>query len=579
MPPDRAAALREAYRRNIMPPAQREAYEEAVRRRQVDDDYARGRIATRGSGAIAALGQTAGEMIPGVDEGGAALSVASDFITGRNRDIGDSWRRVRTFQDGQMDQVRQDHPVLTSAAETAGIAVQAIPLVRGVTAPIQGAQAATRGGRIAQGAQRVGGNAAAGGLVGGAQGLASRGNVEQRNRAGAAGATIGAAAGGAAPEVVRGVQAARQGAARRVANPPAPGPRQQLAQEGVRLTPGQMAGGFVQRLEDAATSIPGTGDIIRNARIRGIDDFDRATINRGLDEIGDQLPPGLVGEDAIAYSQEAFGRRYDELIPDRYVALDDAYWQDVATIAPEVQTLTQSSRQQLADILEQRLNGRIGPEGVLDGEQYQRVVGDIRWEARQFAASQDRDQQVLAQILDRHADSLESAAMRQDPEFRAGMTAANRGYAQQVIAEEAAASLGAQKGRYTPSQFRRAVRNQDRSTRHRRFAAGRALNQDIANAGREVLPSTVPDSGTPFRSIVTGNNLIGAGVGAAGSLPTAMVYNPATLNALNAAYRAVPNAERNALRMIANGATLEDLLAAGAIPTRNVLAIEAAQNQ
>ncbi len=49
-----------------------------------------------------------------------------------------------------------------------------------------------------------------------------------------------------------------------------------LMDEGVRLTPGQILGGTAQKMEDKVTSIPFLGDMIANARIRGLQDFNKA---------------------------------------------------------------------------------------------------------------------------------------------------------------------------------------------------------------------------------------------------------------------------------------------------------------
>ena len=46
-----------------------------------------------------------------------------------------------------------------------------------------------------------------------------------------------------------------------------------LMNEGVKLTPGQMAGGVAKSIEDKATSIPLAGDMITSARRRGIEDL------------------------------------------------------------------------------------------------------------------------------------------------------------------------------------------------------------------------------------------------------------------------------------------------------------------
>ena len=59
-----------------------------------------------------------------------------------------------------------------------------------------------------------------------------------------------------------------------------------LAKEGIRLTPGAECGGWLKALEDKATSIPFVGDIIQGARKKGIEDFNRAALERATFPVG-----------------------------------------------------------------------------------------------------------------------------------------------------------------------------------------------------------------------------------------------------------------------------------------------------
>jgi hypothetical protein len=57
---------------------------------------------------------------------------------------------------------------------------------------------------------------------------------------------------------------------------------QSLLDDSVRLTPGQIMGGALQRVEDKAQSIPLVGDMITGARNRGVEDLNRAAYARAL---------------------------------------------------------------------------------------------------------------------------------------------------------------------------------------------------------------------------------------------------------------------------------------------------------
>jgi hypothetical protein len=61
---------------------------------------------------------------------------------------------------------------------------------------------------------------------------------------------------------------------------------------------------------------------------------------------------------------------------------------------------------------------------------------------------------------------------------------------------------------FTAAQLAQAVRQMDTSTRKGAVARGNALMQDLSDAGVNVLPSKVPDSGTAAR-LAVGGSLLG----------------------------------------------------------------------
>jgi len=61
---------------------------------------------------------------------------------------------------------------------------------------------------------------------------------------------------------------------------------------------------------------------------------------------------------------------------------------------------------------------------------------------------------------------------------------------------------GKREGVFTASQIAAALRRGDNSTGKLDFSKGLAPMQDLAQAGQQVLPSTVPDSGTALRGLL-----------------------------------------------------------------------------
>jgi hypothetical protein len=74
----------------------------------------------------------------------------------------------------------------------------------------------------------------------------------------------------------------------------------------------------------------------------------------------------------------------------------------------------------------------------------------------------------------------------------------------------------------TPSQLAAAVKAADESAGKGNTATGKALMQDLSDAGVQVLPAKISDSGTAGRSALV-NMLLGAG-GAAGGASAYQAY-------------------------------------------------------
>jgi hypothetical protein len=96
--------------------------------------------------------------------------------------------------------------------------------------------------------------------------------------------------------------------------------------------------------------------------------------------------------------------------------------------------------------------------------------------------------------------ALRRMVERVNPEYQGELSKINEGYSKFKITQRAAGSVGAHEGVFSPAQLHTAVKAQDQSKDKARFAEGNANMQDLSTAGKKVLPSTVPDSGTPFRT-------------------------------------------------------------------------------
>lgn len=274
-----------------------------------------------------------------------------------------------------------------------------------------------------------------------------------------------------------------------------------LLTEGVGLTPGQIAGGALKRLEDGATSIPILGDIIKNAQARSMTDFNRAAINRSLTPIGQSLPEGLsAGHDAVDYAHQALSKAYDDLVPSLTARADPTFTHNIVSLQGLAQNLTPDYANKFNTILQNEVLGRFGSQtGVITGQSLKEAESQLGQQATRFGKLQDGHAQDYADAVRQLQAELRGLVQRQNPEVADELGNINTGWANLVRVEAAAGRQGATGGVFTPSQLQGAVRAADNSVRKSASARGGALMQDLAGAGKEVLPSSVPDSGSPYR--------------------------------------------------------------------------------
>ena len=173
-------------------------------------------------------------------------------------------------------------------------------------------------------------------------------------------------------------------------------------------------------------------------------------------------------------------------------------------------------RGQFQDIIRNNVIGRAGDDGTLTGDALGAADSKLGTLARQYGRDPDTDKQALAMALRQAQGALRDLAMRQNPDVAPTLQAAREGWANLVRIEQAGANVGAKEGVFTPNHLMQATRAGDASAGHSGFGQGHALMQDLGSAGQQVLPATVPDSGTASRGLMTAA-LLGAG-GVAGHM-------------------------------------------------------------
>jgi hypothetical protein len=339
---------------------------------------------------------------------------------------------------------------------------------------------------------------------------------------------IGGVAGGATNAALRGIAS--------VVSPTVRPEVQTLLDAGVTPTPGQIIGGGTSRVEQAATSVPVLGDMIRNSQRRTLDQFNTAAINRSLAPIGDKLPAGSSGRDAIDYAATKLGSAYDDVLT-RIGAVrpDEKFLGDLSSLGSLVQGLPKAQSDQFGRIIDSQILSRFDNNGVITGEGLKAAESNLGALAKGYGRSADFDQRQMGTAIVEAQATLRGMLARQSPQFADTLQSINTGYANLMRPQRASSFLGADQGLFTPAQLQSAVKALDPSKNNRQFATGRALMQDLSEAGKNVMGATVPDSGTPFRHAVQvggaaflGHSMLPEGMAGA-AIPAALGLGAASL--------------------------------------------------
>jgi hypothetical protein len=321
-----------------------------------------------------------------------------------------------------------------------------------------------------------------------------------------------------------------------------------LNDEGVQMTPGQIKGGAIQRFEDSLTSVPVLGDAIKSAQRRGQLSYNTALYNIALRPVGETMPAGLQGNAAVAHVQDRLGARYDALRARMRGSLDGPIQngptlpsnqpqrptlrQELGTIRQMGANLPPAQRTQLDRIIQDEVIDRFTQGGRTSGETIKNIESKLGGMATTFGRSDNYDVRILGGAVKEAQAALRRMVEAENPRYAQELERINAGYAVFKTIQRAASSVAAEGGVVTPAQIHSAVKANDGSKDHSRFARGEALIQDVTQSGKSVLSPTVPDSGTARRGM-TGAGVVG-GLGhfinqpeiAAGILASSLPYTP-----------------------------------------------------
>ena len=333
---------------------------------------------------------------------------------------------------------------------------------------------------------------AAGGLAGGLMGGTAPvyGNATREGQMGAG--TVGGV-----------VAAPLTGAGARVVKPKVDPNVALLRAAGVTPTIGQSMGGAFKATEDKAMSLPLLGDAIYSARKAGLDKFQSAGYNRALAPIGEKAS-GKTGFAGMTEVHNKLSQAYDDVIPKLSFKPDAQFAQDTAALRAALGNLPAKEQKYFDEIIA-NVNSRATPQGNMSGETFKNVESTIGEKIKQFATDPSYEKQQIADALKSYREYMREGLQRSNPMFAPRLQKINEGWANYAILRDAASGAQAAKneGMFTPAQLAAGVRTsakrQGQAVGKGKLSEGKALMQDLANAGQQVLPSQYPDSGTAGR--------------------------------------------------------------------------------
>lgn len=289
-----------------------------------------------------------------------------------------------------------------------------------------------------------------------------------------------------------------------------------LIREGVTPTLGRIIGGTAARAEDRLLTTPLVGDVISSARNKAIGEFETATLNKALAPIGEKIPKGVTGFDAIEAAQNAVSSAYQRTVPKMTLRGGDAaFVQDLADVRSSA--MWPQARAQWDEMMRQELRPILSNQ-PLKGEELQGIIVRLGEIARSASRSTDATQREVGQMANRTRSAFTDLLGRANPSVAGDFSAVQKASAMLMRAERAARKEIGKEGdvAIAPGNLARATREMDYSSRGRQSAGGNALMQDWAQGGVNVL-GAAPSQGSAARRLLTnagaGAALFGAGAG------------------------------------------------------------------
>lgn len=374
-----------------------------------------------------------------------------------------------------LDASRQSRPMTSLGGDIAGSVAGMLGVQGAAGALGRTGSLLTRGGG-------VGGDMAYGAI---------RGGLEN----GPTGALTGAAFAGAGNKVGSGLINAAGRVTRGVTNPAV----NYLSERGIPLTLGQllgnrsMTGKVLNRLESA----PVIGDMMASRRLESIEGFNREAMRQAVEPVGGSVT--TAGREGLDQAYGAVDQGYTDALAGRQFSGNDPQFINEMGEAIQRGQGIPKLGEDFAYIMRNDVAPMFDANGVLTGDRLQAALQGMR-KARSEFTSQPMGRHAGSALTDAE-QAITGMVSRQAPDVMPRLTAANKAYGNVSTIGDAVNTAVNQGGVFTPAQLGRAAVNNTKKFGGRRAAAtGNVPFRELQEAGQEVLPSTVPDSGTAGRA-------------------------------------------------------------------------------
>lgn len=284
---------------------------------------------------------------------------------------------------------------------------------------------------------------------------------------------------------------------------------QALSRAGVTMSPGQLLGGWTKGLEDRLAGLPLIGDPIKNVQRQSLRDFGTGAGNIAMGGLG-PIPPGVSGQAMSTTAHQVFDDAYGRILPQLDVTLGPQFAQTVANAGDTVAARLPAEHSAqfdgtLADVFKKMGANTPGPANTFPGVDAKAAYSDLGRMSREYQAPMaSPNDRALGRAFGDVQEGVRQSFTNSDPWAASALQNVDNAYRNFIPVDSAVAKAtgnagGTEAGVFTPKQLRQAVVGQDNSVRRMATAEGGGPMQQYAENGIEVLPSSVPDSGTAGR--------------------------------------------------------------------------------